>query len=89
MAQENSPIPSLIKGVEIPQEGARPKLDDVKSSSSEMSDQLDAFYEDLSDVDEVAEDHKHVASEPANPPQKVTEPGDQTISNRSFDLGEF
>ena len=40
-----------------------------------MSDQLDAFYEDLSDVDEVAEDHKHVASEPANPPQKVTEPG--------------
>ena len=89
MAQENSPIPSLIKGVEIPQEGARPKLDDVKSSSSEMSDQLDAFYEDLSDVDEVAEDHKDVASEPANPPQKVTEPGDQTISNRSFDLGEF
>ncbi|MGB0138199.1 MAG: SPOR domain-containing protein [bacterium] len=89
MAQENSPIPSLIKGVEIPQEGARPKLDDVKSSSSEMPDQLDAFYEDLSDVDEVAEDHKDVASEPANPPQKVTEPGDQTISNRSFDLGEF
>ena len=89
MAQENSPIPSLIKGVEIPQEGARPKHDDVKSSSSEMSDQLDAFYEDLSDVDEVAEDHKLVDSEPANPPQKVTEPGDQTISNRSFDLGDF
>ncbi|MEC8596111.1 MAG: hypothetical protein VXY74_15065, partial [SAR324 cluster bacterium] len=61
MAQENSPIPSLIKGVEIPQEGARPKLDDVKSSSSEMSDHLDAFYEDLSDVDEVAEYHKNVA----------------------------
>ena len=68
MAQENSPIPSLIKGVEIPQEGARPKLDDVKSSPSEMPDQLDAFYEDLSDVDEVAEDHKHVFSEPAKPP---------------------
>ena len=45
MAQENSPIPSLIKGVEIPQEGARPKLDDVELSSSEMSDQLDAFYQ--------------------------------------------
>ena len=89
MAQENSPIPSYIKGVEIPQEGALLKHDDVKSSSSEMSDQLDAFYEDLSYVDEVTEDHKHVDSEPANPPQKATEPGDQTISNRSFDLGDF
>lgn len=89
MAQENSPIPSLIKGVEIPQKGARPKLGDVESSSSEMSDQLDAFYENLSDVDEVAEDHKHVANEPANPPQKFTETGDQTVSNRSFDLGDF
>ena len=89
MAQENSPIPSLIKGVEIPQEGARPKLDDVELSSSEMSDQLDAFYEDLSDVDEVAEDHKDVANETENPPQKFRESGDHTISNRSFGLGEF
>ena len=89
MAQENSPIPSLNKGVEIPQKGARPKLDDVESPSSELPDQLDAFYEDLSDVDEVAEDHKHVCNEPANPPQKFTETGDQTISSRSFDLENF
>ena len=89
MAQKNSPIPSLIKGVEIPQEDARPKINDIESSSSEIPDQIDAFYEDLSDVNEAAEDYRHEASESANPPQKFTETGDQEVSNRSFDLGEF
>ena len=89
MTQKNSPIPSLIKGVEIPQEDARPKINNIESSSSEIPDQIDAFYEDLSDVKEVAEDYNHVASESANPPQKFTEIGDQEVSNRSFDLGEF
>ena len=89
MAQENSPIPSLFKGVENPQEGARPKLEDRESPTSEVVNEVDAFYEDLSDVDKVSEDQRHAASESPNPPQKIVDTGEQGISNRAIDLGDF
>ncbi len=89
MAQENSPIPSLFKGVENPQEGARPKLEDTESPTSEAANEVDAFYEDLSDVDKVSEDQMHAASESPNPPQKIVDTGEQGISNRAIDLGDF
>ena len=89
MAQQNSPIPSLFKGVENLQEGARPKLDDSKSNSLEETNEVDAFYEDLSDLERISEDPVRAASESANPPQKVAHNGDQQVSNRSLDLGEF
>ncbi|MDG2197271.1 MAG: hypothetical protein P8O70_10345 [SAR324 cluster bacterium] len=89
MAQENSPIPSLLKGVENPQEGARPKLEDTESPSSEVANEVDAFYEDLSDVDEISGDQINADFETSNPPQKVVDTGEQGISNRSIDLGQF
>ena len=89
MAQENSPIPSLFEGVENPQEGARPKLEDVESPSSEVANEIDAFYEDLLDVDVVSEDQIIVATETSNPPQKVADTGEQGISNRPIDLEQF
>ena len=89
MAQENSPIPSLFKGVENPQEGARPKLEDVESPSSEVANEIDAFYEDLLDVDVVSEDRISVATETSNPPQKVVDTEEQGISNRPIDLEQF
>ena len=89
MAQENSPIPSLFIGVENPQEGARPKLEDVESPSSEVANEVDAFYEDLLDVDVVSEDRISVATETSNPPQKVADTGEQGISNRPIDLEQF
>ena len=89
MAQQNSPIPSLFKGVENPQEGARTKLDDNKSNSLEVNNEVDAFYEDLSGLEKISEDQVRAASESANPPQKVAHNGDQQVSNRSINLGEF
>ena len=80
MAQQNSPIPSLFKGVENPKEGVGPKLEDNKSNSLEVTNEVDAFYEDLSDLERISEDQASAASESSNPPQKVTHNGDQQVS---------
>ena len=89
MAQENSPIPSLFKGVENSQEGARQKLDDSELNSPEATNEVEAFHEDLSDLQRNSEEQILAASESVNPPQKVSYNGDQQVSNRSIDLGEF
>ena len=89
MAQENSPIPSLFKGVENSQEGARQKLDDSELNSLEATNEVEAFHEDLSDLQRKSEEQILEASESVNPPQKVSYNGDQQVSNRSIDLGEF
>jgi hypothetical protein len=61
----------------------------VESSSSEVTNEVDAFYENLSDLDRISEDQIRSASEPANPPQKFTDIVDQPVSSHLVDLGDF
>jgi hypothetical protein len=75
--------------VENPQGVAQPNGGHKASQSDDVSNKLDAFYEDLSDVDEISSEQNYQTSGSSSPPEKFSGASEKEISNISANLAEI